>query len=448
MSENMSVSEYYNNSIVKSQKARDCISKLCDAGSFVEFNKFSAADKGSALCCGYGRINDRVVFVYAVNHDIDGGAFTERDTKCLLDLINKAKLTGTPLVGMIHCDGIRLNYGLDAADGWGRLIKASSQIKGVVPHIIYVAGSALGLIGIYCETAEILLLDKDAYVSSIVSAKDAISAEACLKQGAVSTLTDSQNVYRDINRVLSYLPDNNYTPHEGFVSNDDVNRKCIGLGDGASMYEIISQVFDCGSFCELYSGYGSDMLCGLASIGGVSVGVLSNATSYISADACRKATRVLKLANAYSLPVVVLCDAEGFDYDSDAHLSVDTAELMTEFSLRSAALITVITGSAIGSAYVAMASKSVGADIVYAWCNSTVGLMNAGSAVALSCRDELAKCEDPLTEREEIENRYKNEKMNPYIAAQLGLIDEPILPEDSRAYVAAAIDCMINKSVK
>lgn len=446
MSDFGATSEYLKHTMEKSPSARNLTNKLCDAGSFVEFNKFAASDKGSALCCGYGRINDRVVYVYAFNHDVDGGAFTDRDTRSMIDLINKAKSTGTPLIGMIHCDGLRLNLGLDAADGWGRIIKASAEISGKVPHIVYVAGAAVGLVGLFSETADVVLLDKNAYVSVGVAAKDVLTSSDCAKSGTVSALTDESNVYDDIKRVLSYFPDNSYTPHEGFITNDDINRKCAGLDSNTSMKDVVMQVFDNGSFYELYSEYGKDIISGFASIGGVCVCVVANSEPVISAEACCKASKLVKIANAYTIPVVVLCNAEGFDL-SDPRILAYASDLSKQFSTLSAAFITVITGSAIGSSYVLMGSKGVGADIVYAWPDAVIGLMDAKSAVAVSCDDELNNCEDPLKQRSEIEDGYKKEKMNPYVAAQLGLIDQPILPEDTRAYIAAAVDCMINKNV-
>lgn len=442
--------EYLDKKNVLSKTAVNFINQLCDNGSFVELNMFASGNDGNAITCGYARISDRVVFVYAFNHDVNQGALSQRDICVVLDIFSKAKTTGTPIIGILHCDGLKLELNLQAADGWGRLIKAAADCSGIVPHIMYVEGAALGLVGMYSQCADILLLDKNATLGIGTSQRCMVTADECASCGTASILTDKSKVAADIRRVLSYLPDNCNVPHEGLASVDDINRKCDDLSIGCSAQQIINSVFDFGSYLPLYDNFATDVLAGFAFIGGISVAVLSSNSNLISANGSRKIVRVLKIADAYGLPVITLCDTEGFkvckECEAQGILAHDSSMAMA-FSSLSTPLITVITGQAVGSAYVAMGSKSLGADIVYAWVGSEIGLISAEAAVVISQEDKLAGCQDPISYRKQLIQEYKDKHMNVYVAAQGGLVDQPILPRDTRAYIAAAVDCMINKSI-
>ena len=239
--------EYLNKKDSLSKTAVNFINRLCDKGSFVELNMFTSGNDGNAISCGYARISDRVVFVYAFNHDVNQGALSQRDISVVLDIFSKAKATGTPVIGILHCDGLKLEQNLQAADGWGRLIKAATDCSGIVPHIMYVEGAALGLVGMYSQCADILLLDKEATIGIGTSQSCMITAEDCGANGTASILTDKSNVIADIKRVLSYFPDNCNAIHEGLDATDDINRRCDDLSIGCSAMQIINSVFDQGS---------------------------------------------------------------------------------------------------------------------------------------------------------------------------------------------------------
>ncbi len=442
--------EYIEKKNSLSKGALKLINQLCDPNSFVELNMFASGGEGTAICCGHGRIDDRVVFVYAFNHDINSGVLSDRDTQILLDVFAKAESTGTPIIGILHCDGLMLTKNLLGADGWGKLIKAATNLSGKVPHILYVKGTALGIVGMYTQCADVLLLDSEASLGIGTAQKYVISSNDCSSNGTAAILTDGNKAFDDIKRVLSYLPDNSCVAHDGLAVNDDINRKCDHLSIGCDAVQMVDSIFDIDSFVPLYGDFGKDIIAGFASVGGISVITIANNDTLISHDGSRKARRILQLANAYGLPVVVLCNTEGFKVCKECELNgilSSDAALAMEFSCLTVPLITVIVGKAIGSAYVAMGSKSVGADVVYAWVGSEIGLISAEAAVAIGEGDKVATSEDPIAFRKQLAQEYKKEKMNVFIAAQSGLVDQPILPQDTRVYIAAALDCMINKNI-
>lgn len=434
----------------KSRSAESRLRSLCDPGSFVEFNRFVCSKEGCAVCCGFARIDGRPVFVYSFNHDIDCGALSVRAADSLTELFDKAVSTGTPVVGIVASDGAKLSEGLDAAGSYGRVIRSAARMSGIVPHIVAVEGAALGATAMFVRCADLVIINDKARLGMGTTDECMLSAQEAFRCGYASVLANNDFTVDDaIRRLLAYLPENNLMQSERVEPTDDINRKCVGLDpDNFDIDSVISQVFDSGSFTGLYSDFGTDTVCGLARMGGVAVGVIANAQPLITGSGSRKCAALLSLCNAYSMPVVVLCDAEGFMSDSSSEregvLLPDTA-LAAAFADADCPIITVILSRALGSAFAVMGSKSIGADAVFAWVGAEIGLVKAETAVAMQGGSELDKYEDPISGRKELIEKYRQEKMSVFAAAEAGYIDQPILPEDTRAYICSAIDCMMDK---
>lgn len=443
----------------RSKAATQRIAALTDPGSFVEFNAFvgDRAD-GEGVCCGYARINQRPVFIYANNHDVMGGAMSDKQADKIISVLSKAASTGTPVIGLLHSDGAQLDQGLDVAASYGKLIKAAAKTSGMVLHLVAVEGPVLGAMAMYAECADILILDQQASLGMGVDQNSMISATQSAQCGAAAFLSSGQQETNAIiARVLNYLPDNSLSEAVYIDSQDDVNRRCHELsaypGTNYDVLDVIRTVFDTESFCELYSLYAPDMVTGFATMGGVSVGVIANrcvdSECLISDAGSRKAARFVSLCNAYSIALVILADASGYrtctKCEAEGALLFDTRYVYARANA-AVPIITVILSSAVGSAFVAMGSKSLGADVVYAWMGAKIGVMPAASAVAMLAGEQLNAANDPVAEREKLIKQYEETEMNVFAAAQKGYIDQPILPEDTRAYIAVALDALYDKA--
>lgn len=442
----------------KAQNALKRIEQLVDAGSFVEFNAFQGVERtGSGVVTGYAVIAGRSVFVYAHETESLHGAFDEQQAEKICGLLNRALQTGTPVVGILSSDGAQLGDGLHAAAGYGRIITAAAKASGVIPHILVIDGPAVGAMALYAQCADIVVAnDGSSYSVATASGAQLSAQEAAMAGVAAYAAANAQQADAFVRSALQYLPDNNLTASEYVDTADDINRLCPelnALADTAyDVKDVIKAVVDAGMFLELYSEYAPEMVTAFASIGGQSVGIAANQHKVnggkITASAAKKAARFVNLCDSLGIPLILLCDSEGFASEKEAELGgMAGAAARLPFMLAQAKVpvITVVLSEAIGSAYIAMGSKSIGADVAYAWADAAIGLLKPAQAVALLKGEALKASADPIAQRAELAKSYAEESMNALEAAKLGYIDEPIEPAYTRMYLAAALEALYNK---
>ncbi len=454
------------------------IAALLDEGSFVEiggeitarstdFNLQEKKTPSDGVITGYGLIDGNLVYVYSQDPDVLNGSMGEMHAKKIGNIYDMAMKMGAPVIGLIDCAGLRLQEATDALDAFGRLYRKQTEASGVVPQITAIFGMCGGGLAVVPGLADFTFMEKDngkLFINSpntldgnSVSALDTADA---VYQSSVSGLIDGigteSEILAQIRSLSGMLPSNYEDGVFADPCTDDLNRLCRDIENGAEdgAY-VLSRIADGQMFFELKKNYAKEMAVGFIRLNGATVGAVANrAVLYgpdgtaeasfdpvLTVDGCRKAAGFVKFCDAFSIPVLSITRAEGYSADvkSEKNMAKATAELTYAFAGATVPKVNLITGKAYGSAYLTMNSKSIGADLVYAWPSSEIGMMDAGMAAKIMYADA-----DMAVIREK-EKEYRDLQSSPVSAARRGYVDVIIQPSDTRKYVIGAFEMLFTK---
>ena len=444
-------------------KAIDRIRTLLDSNSFVEIGKsvtarntdFQLADTDTpadGVITGYGLINGYPVYVYSQDADVLGGSIGEMHAKKIVNLYDLAMKTGVPVVGMIDCAGIRLQESTDALHAFGMIYQKQAQASGVILQISAIFGNCGGGLAAFPTLTDFTLMEEKSQL--FVNAPNAIhgnrkevldSASAAFqskKAGIVDLVGNEGEIFAGIRKLVELFPSNYKDQSKTVDCLDDLNRICGNLSsdvkDGA---EILTQIADQNEFIELKKEYGSDMVIGFVRFDGETIGCVVNKSERISAQGAKKAAAFVKLCDAFSVGILTITNTVGFvaELEQEKDLASAIGAMTGAFVQASVPKVNVITGKAFGSAYVSMNSKSVGADLVYAWEDAKIGMMEA---------DMAAKIMNPGADIEVLKEKaqeYETLQSSVDAAARRGYVDTIINPADTRKYVIGAFEMLYTK---
>lgn len=467
--------------------ARDRINHLLDDETFVELNPFMehrttdfGMDKveahGEGVVTGYGKINGRPVYLFAQDFTVFGGALGEMHAKKIANVMDLAAKSGAPFIGLNDSGGARIQEGVGSLDGYGQIFYRNSIYSGVIPQISVIMGpSAGGAVYSPAITDVIIMVEKtskmfitgpkviETVTGENISSEDLGGAHVHnTKSGNAHLSAKTEEEALDMVRtVLSFLPNNNegkppviaYEPTE----NDGYNAELIDIVpyDTTRPYDIkkvVNEVVDEESFFEIHKDFAKNMVVGFARIKGQPVGLVCNQPKYmaggIDIDSSDKAARFIRFCDSFNVPIITFEDVTGFFpgiKQEHGGIIRHGAKILYAYSEATVPKITVIVRKAFGGAYVALNSKSIGADLVYAWPNSEVAVMGPEGAANIIFAREIAESEHPEQTRQEKINEYKEKFANPYIAAGLGMIDDVIDPRDTRKVLSQALEMLYNK---
>lgn len=427
------------------------IKSLFDAETFVElwaytkrsFNEVQAGAKDeefAGVICGYGAVCGQLVFAFAQDGARMKGALDEAHAKKICALYDMAIKNGAPVVGIFDCAGADIFEGVAALAGYGKIMAAVSSASGVIPQLAWVSGNCLGSFAAITAMYDILVCEKGAklYVNSdaLTGAKD---AQAALKAYDAEN-GDAAAAY--VRRAITLLPQNS---EEGVVVDacaDDLNRQLGELELDGDVHAILSAIADSADYLELGAANAPEMVTALARIGGVKCGVLASAYTEnegkLTSAGARKASRFVSLCDAFSLPLVTLVNSTGFAVcreNENAAFAAELGKLAMAYTQSENAKITVVLGHAIGGAFTLLGSKSVGADVAYAFEGAEIGAMNAAAAVAFAKNNEVSS----TVSREELEEEWKLKLSSPVAAASAGEIDDIIDCTELRQRICSAL---------
>ena len=462
-------------------KARTRIAGLLDGQSFVEIGAFvtprstdyNMTDKtapADGVVTGFGTIEGRLVYVYSQDATVLGGSLGEMHAKKIVQIYSMAAKVGAPVIGLLDSAGMRLQEGSDAFDGYGQLFQEMTMASGVIPQITAIFGTCGGSAAMIPSLSDFVFMKKgDAalYLNSPTTLEGIMNADAAFasadyssaNSGIVDLLCeDETSMLSGIRTLIELLPSNNkeeapFNDHHG-----DLNREISDLNlledsaiDGR---EVAAQILDEGSVFELGADFGGDLTTAVGKLGGMTVGVVASAgtstDSRLSMNATRKASEFIQRMDAFSIPVITLVDTKGYEASvasESAGQAVFGAKMLAAYTSATVPKVTVLMGNAIGSAYVAMNSKHIGADYVYAWPSAKVGTMDPESAVKIMYADEIdASTAAPGLIRE-LTEKYRVEEMSPYKSAAHGYIDDIIEPSATRKRLIAVVDMLYTKYV-
>lgn len=433
--------------------ARKRLELLFDDGSFTEINSFTMEkDSLAGVISAYGYVNGSPVYAFSQDKSVNGGAVGTAHAAKIAKLYSLAAKTGTPVVGIYDSNGAFVDGSADSLNAYSEMISASSVISGVVPQISIIMGTCAGSAAILACSSDFVIMTKDSeffVAPPFDTKKNGVgTAKACAAAGIAHAVCDSdEDAVKKAKAVLNLMPANNLASAPMFET--DENNTVLSSGDIKSIVEAVA---DADSAVELSADFGKAAYTALASVNGSSVGIIATnkADSRLTADDCDKLARFIRTCDAFSLPVITFVDTEGFDADSEAELAGsvrDMTKLANCYAEATTVKISVITGKAIGPAFVALAGKNLNTDFTLAWENAVISPLAPVTAVEFLWHDRLKGAENLSAKRNELAEEFSNTVASAVSAAERNAVDEVIAPEDTRKVLVSALDILAGKRV-
>ena len=460
------------------------IQSILDDSSFVEigglvtarstdFNSQEKKAPSDGVITGYGAINGNPVYIYSQDASVLNGTIGEMHARKIVNLIDLAQKSGSPIIGLLDCAGIRLQEATDALYGLGKIYTKMSEASGVIPQITAIYGNCGGGLAILSELSDFTFMEeKNAklFVNSPNTLEgnyeeklDTSSAKFMAEAGVVDFIGDEEKIANGIRNLISILPANFEEGQLVDVSTtDNLNRVCENVaGNVADPSLVLTEVSDDNLFVEVKKDFAKDMVVGFIRIDGITMGAIANRSAIydekgevkekfekkLSPDGAKKAADFVTFCNALEIPIVTFTSVDGFEasIESEKNIAKAVAKLTYAFANADIPKINIVVGDSYGSAYVAMNSKAVGADMVYAWDGVSIGAMDASLAVKIIYDDEIANSSnvnEMITKRAAEFDELNNSTL---ASAKRGYIDTIIAPEYTRQYLAAAIEMLYGK---
>ena len=454
------------------------ITSLLDANSFVEIGKsvtarstdFNMTEKkapSDGVITGYGVIDGNLVYVYSQDASVLNGTVGEMHAKKISALYDLAIKTGAPVIGLVDCAGMRLQEATDALEAFGGIYFKQTMASGMIPQITAVFGTCGGGMAVVPALTDFTFIEakKGKMFVNSPNALDGNYTEKCdtaaadyqsKETGLIDVVESEEEILAEIRQLVSLLP-SNFEDNDSFAEcTDDLNRACEDIAACAGDTSIaLSRIADNGIFFETKRDYGKDVVTGFLRVNGMTVGAVANRTEVydaegekteefdgtLSARGARKAAGFVKFCDAFDIPVLTLTNVTGFNATvcSEKVMAKSIGELVHAFASATVPKVNVIIGKAYGTAYVAMNSKSVGADIVYAWDNAEIGMMDASMAAKIMYPgSEASVINEKAAEYRELQSSVES-------AAARGYVDTVIAPVDTRKYVIGAFEMLFTK---
>lgn len=459
------------------------INSLLDDNSFVEvgsyitarstdFNMTAQETAADGVITGYGTIEGNLVYVYSQDASVMGGSIGEMHAKKISNIYKMAMKMGAPVIGLLDCSGLRLQEATDALDGFGQMYLEQTMASGVVPQICAVFGNCGGGMAVSSAIADFVFMadngklfvnSPNALAGNDVTKCDTASAAFQSKEtGLVDVVGSEEEILSQIRTLVSILPANNEDDMSYDECEDDLNRVSEDLagwtGDTA---KALAEISDGYFFMELKKEYDPSMVTGFIRLNGSTVGCVANRTEIyneenekteefeaaLSARGCEKAAEFVNFCNAFNIPLLTLVNVKGYKQCKCTEKKIARAagRLTYAFANADVPKVTVVIGDAFGSAYVTMNSKSIGADIVYAWPQAKIGMMDAQSAVKIMYAEEIGKSENAAALISEKAAEYEKLQSSAKAAAGRGYVDDIIEAGETRKRVIAAFEMLFTK---
>jgi methylmalonyl-CoA decarboxylase alpha subunit len=470
----------------KKLTARERINLLLDEDSFIEMDAFvkhrctnfgmenteAAAD---GVVTGYGTVEGRLVFVYAQDFTVLGGSLGEMHAAKICKVQEMALKMGAPIVGINDSGGARIQEGVDALSGYGKIFYRNTLASGVIPQISVIMGPCAGG-AVYSPalTDFIFMVDKTSQmfitgpqVIKTVTGEDVTQEElgganTHNKISGVAHFIDKteEECIQRIRTLLGYLPSNNLETSPIYECIDNINRVDESLNELVpvnpnkpyDMKEIVKLLADDGEFFEVQPYYAENIITGYIRLNGKTIGVVGNQPKVLAGcldiNASDKAGRFIRTCDAFNIPLLNLVDVPGFLPGTDQEyggIIRHGAKMLYAYSEATVPKVTLIVRKAYGGAYLAMCSKDLGADQVFAWPNAEIAVMGPDGAANIIFKNDIKNSSNPIETRHEKIEEYRDTVANPYIAAQRGFVDDVIVPSITRPRLISAFDMLESK---
>ncbi|MDR1426062.1 MAG: acyl-CoA carboxylase subunit beta [Rickettsiales bacterium] len=463
--------------------ARERIEALLDSDSFeeygvyvehrcVDFNMQSKKYSGDGVITGSGTINGRLVFVYAQDFTVIGGSLGQAQAQKIERIINMALKARVPVIGMLDSGGARIQEGVDALGGYGKIFQRIVDASGIIPQISLIMGPCAGGAVYAPALTDFIFMTSDTsymFLTGPDVVKAATHEEITKEQlggasvhGPISGVADKVftndiELLLQTRRLFDFLPLNYLDRVPEINTVDPADRVDVSLNvlvpenknQTYNMKELILKIIDEGNFFEIKPDFAKNIIVGFARIEGRTIGIIANQplelAGCLDINASRKAARFIRFCDAFNIPLVTLVDVPGFlpgkDQEYNAIIS-HGAKLLYAYAESSVPKITIVTRKAYGGAYIVMNSRHLRGDLNYAWDDAEIAVMGASGAINIICHD-LSE-----TEKARVAEEYREKFSTPFFAASRGYIDEVIRPQNTRKRICDGLRFLRNKSVK
>jgi acetyl-CoA carboxylase carboxyltransferase component len=466
--------------------ARERIEKLLDPGTFTETGMYvthrasglgmdSSHPATDGVITGWGKIDGRLVYVFAQDFTILGGSLGEAHGRKIAQLMDLAYQNGAPIIGLNDSGGARIQEGVDSLASYGEIFYRNTRASGVIPQISIIMGPCAGG-AVYSPAINdfIFMVDQNAYMfitgPEVVKAVTHEDVDFDSLGGAVVhreksgvahfTAPDESALFNQLRWLLSYLPSNNLTPPPYIIPSDDPMRLTPELEEVVptdpqqpyDVHAVIEAIVDEGEFLEVQPDYAQNIVVGYARLNGYPVGIVANQAGYLAGvldiNASDKGARFIRFCDAYHIPLVTLVDTPGFLPGCDQeHNGIirHGAKMIYAYAEATVPKVAVILRKAYGGAYIVMSSKHLRCDYNLAWPQAEIAVMGPEGAVKIVFRKEINNASDPAATMAERTQQYREEFANPYLAASRGYLDDVILPAETRMRLIVALESLREK---
>ncbi len=466
--------------------ARERLDHFFDPGTFREtdiFVKHRCVNFGmekvdipaDGVITGFGLVNGRPVFAFAQDFTSRAGSLGEMHSKKITKVMDLALKAGVPFVGLNDSGGARIQEGVDSLSAYGQIFYRNAIASGVIPQISAIMGpTAGGAVYSPAMTDFIFMVKNTSYmfitgpdvIKSVtgeeITFEDLGGAMAHNTKSGVAHFAceDDRDCLDQIKRLLSFLPNNNMEDPPRVACGDPTSREDAGLDslvpdspqESYDMYDLIRSIVDDGDFFEPHRYYAQNIITAFARLNGRSIGIIANQPKVLAGcldvDAADKATRFIRFCDAFNIPLLTIADVPGYLPGSDQEwhgIIRHGAKLLWCYSEATVPKLTLVTRKDYGGSYLAMCSRDLGADMVFAWPTAEIAVMGASGAANVIFRKEIKAAPDPAAKRAEIIAEYENLLYNPYIAASRGFVDQVIVPRETRPRLIEALEILSTK---
>lgn len=465
--------------------ARERIDILVDPGSFVELNPFiehrcsdfgldGVQGPGDGVVTGYGKVNGKPIYLFSQDFTVFGGALGEMHAKKISHVMDLAVKNGAPFIGLNDSGGARIQEGVVSLDGYGHIFYRNSIYSGVIPQISVIMGPCAGgavyspaitdFVFMVDDTSQMFITGPkviETVTGEKISSEDLGGAKVhnSISGNAHFRGKTEEEVLLEVRRLLAYLPQNNEEkpPRLEVDEEDDYRGNLTDLipFDAIRPYDVrtvINEIVDEDSFMEVQKEFAKNIVVGLARIKGEVVGLVCNQPKFMAGgldiDSSDKAARFIRFCDSFNIPLITFEDVTGFFpgiKQEHGGIIRHGAKILYAYSEATVPKMTVILRKAYGGAYVALNSKSIGADLVFAWPNAEIAVMGPQGAANIIFAREIAGSDNPEELREQKIEEYREKFANPYVAASRGMVDDVIDPRETRIKLIQGLEMMRNK---
>jgi acetyl-CoA carboxylase carboxyltransferase component len=468
---------------------RERLELLVDPDSFVELDMLArhrahgfgienSRPLTDGVITGWGTIDGRKVFVFAQDFTVFGGALGEVFAEKIHKVMDLAESVGAPFIGLNDGAGARIQEGVVSLAAYGGIFFRNVKASGVIPQISVVLGPCAGGAVYSPAMTDFIFMVKDTsymFITGPDVVKAATGEDVTQQElgGAMTHATksgvanfvfdDEQTCLEQVRYLMSFLPSNNLEDPPYFEPDDDPQRRCDEIlelipdapNKPYDMKQVIGQVVDDGDFFEVNALWAMNIVCGFARVDGHVVGIVGNQPQVLAGcldiDASEKAARFVRTCDAFNIPLVTFVDVPGFLPGTNQEYSGiirHGAKLLYAYCEATVPRVQIITRKGYGGAFVVMNSKSIGADLAFAWPSAEIAVMDANGAANIIFRREIDAADDPVAKKAELVEQYSERFANPYNAGERGYVDDVIDPRDTRRVLVESLEMLRSKKEK